>query len=134
MKFVGLNGNEYIINFDKDVKESHSSKLQEEARELIEKRFPASTLYEEVILRGCNNLIADFFIPSLNILIEVHGAQHYIFNKHFHKDIASFKLYQSNDILKQEWCELNNVLYIELPYNKKKEWNEIITESLFRKN
>jgi very-short-patch-repair endonuclease len=106
MKFVGLNGREYQINFARDKKESQSSKLQAEALKVLKKHLPSSPIYEEVILRGCNNLVADFMIPTMGILVEVHGRQHYEFSKFFHKDKASFERYQSTDALKKEWCEI----------------------------
>lgn len=70
--------------------------------------------------------MADFYIPDLGIVIEVHGAQHYKYNKHFFKTEEEFARAQRNDEIKKEWAELNEFVFIELPYNKTKEWGDII--------
>lgn len=132
MKTVGLDGKEYIIHPSKDNKdyEDNKSKLHLEARDVIHRCFPLATVYEEVMLLGCKgyggNLIADFLIPELKILIEVHGEQHYKFIAHFHQSEQGFAVYKNNDRLKEEWANLNSIIYIELPYNKVKAWEEII--------
>jgi hypothetical protein len=73
-------------------------------------------------------LIADFFIPDLSILIEVHGEQHYKFVKRFHKTKAGFKKSQLRDQKKKDWCELNDIIFIELPFDKVDDWPNIIKE------
>lgn len=95
------------------------------ARELLSKTFPYSSIYEEVTLLG-TGLIADFFIPDIRIIVEVHGEQHYKFVKRFHKTQAGFAASKKRDRIKQEWCDLNDIIYIELPFNKKEEWADII--------
>jgi hypothetical protein len=130
-----MDGRSHIINFENDTKEcSNQSTLHLKAREIIKKCLPFCTVYEEVMLNGCtknkSTLVADFFIPQLLILIEVHGQQHYKFTPYFHKTEAEFKLYVENDVVKKEWCTLNNISYIELPYNRIKEWKEIINGQL----
>jgi hypothetical protein len=88
----------------------------------------------EVILTGCRGcfgvLRADFFIPELPRVIEVHGEQHYKYVKHFHKSETDFAVAQKNDLIKQEWCNLNEIGYVELPFNKIKEWKKIINAAL----
>ena len=71
-------------------------------------------------------LIADFFIPDIKVMVEIHGAQHYSFIKHFHKTKAGFIRSQKRDRLKKEWCELNDIIYVELPFDKKDEWATIL--------
>ena len=67
--------------------------------------------------------------PTQRILEEVHGRQHYEFVAHFHKDRWGFSRSKQNDSKKEEWCSINNIKYIVLPYNNVKEWNDIISES-----
>jgi hypothetical protein len=133
MKAIGTDGREYIINLpkcSKEVEDLNRSSLHLEARVLLKKKFPYSTIYEEILLKGCKGigatLTADFFIPDFPILVEVHGAQHYKFNKFFHGTEASFKTSQSNDLIKKTWAENNGIIYIELPYNEVKNWGKII--------
>ena len=35
---------------------------------------------------------------------------------------------KANDDLKREWCELNNIQLIVLPYDKKDDWRTYIEE------
>ena len=84
-----------------------------------------SQIYEEVGILG-TGLIADLFIPDLKVMIEVHGAQHYSFIKHFHKTQAGFRSSIKRDKAKREWCELNDIIYVELPFDKVNEWGKIL--------
>lgn len=134
MKFTGLDNKIYTFNFNKQTRESTKSGLHLKAFNAIKKCFPYSSIYEDLTLYGCclggPPLIADFFITDFPALIEVHGEQHYKFSKFFHKNMAQFKKYVQNDKIKQEWCALNDVVYVELPFDKIKEWPKIIGESI----
>lgn len=126
MKFIDFNGRSHIFNFSKICRESpNPSGLHLSAREAIKKQFPHSSIYEEVTLLG-TGLVADFFIPDLKVMIEIHGQQHYKFVKHFHKTQAGFTASQKRDRLKQEWCEINDVVYVELPFDSKDKWAKIL--------
>lgn len=97
----------------------NASKLHIRARNLLIKIFPNHILYEEIKLSGSKkynqkDLYADFFIPSLKIIIEVHGEQHYK-KTFFHNSKLDFIQSKSRDERKKEWCNLNNIDYIELP-------------------
>lgn len=46
----------------------------------------------------------DYYIPSLNLLIEIHGEQHYSKNKLFHSDVSSFHKQVLFDNLKMNWA------------------------------
>lgn len=128
MKFLDFSGRPHIFNFNKICREaSNPSSLHLSARELIIKRFPYSSIYEEVSLLGVG-LVADFFIPDLKVLIEVHGEQHYKFVKRFHKTNGGFNASKKRDKMKQEWCELNDIIYVELPFDQKDEWAKILRE------
>lgn len=138
MKTIGTDGRTHVFNPSKSSREcddENRSTLHLEARKLLKKKFPYSTIYEEVTLTGCKGqgnslLVSDFYIPDLGIIIEVHGAQHYKYNKHFFKSEEDFKSAQKNDEIKKAWAELNEFIFIELPYNKIKEWEDIINEIL----
>ena len=85
-------------------------------------------ILEEVPIkpRGITQYI-DFYINQIKLAIEVHGQQHYKFNTMFHASAQDFLNQRKKDSDKKEWCEINNITYIELPYNKKvEEWIEII--------
>lgn len=126
MKFVDFSGRPHIFNFSKICREApNPSGLHLSAREMIKKAFPYSSIYEEVSLLG-TNLVADFFVPDLKVIIEIHGEQHYKFVKRFHKTQAGFLKSKKRDKIKQEWCELNDIIYVELPFDKKEEWPKIL--------
>jgi predicted adenine nucleotide alpha hydrolase (AANH) superfamily ATPase len=63
----------------------------------------------------------DFYIPLSKLCIEVHGEQHYKFIPFYHGNIMSFLKAQKKDREKKEWCDNNNIRYIELPYNENQE-------------
>ncbi|HEY9703091.1 MAG TPA: hypothetical protein V6C58_11630, partial [Allocoleopsis sp.] len=83
MKAIGTDGKIYQINLSKNERETddeNRSSLHLRARKILKSKFPYAQIYEEVTLTGCRGvgatLVADFLIPSMNILVEVHGAQH----------------------------------------------------------
>ena len=98
--------------------------------------FPGDIILEEVALPGSSTgniktLFVDFLIETYRLGIEVHGEQHYKYNSHFYKNKSDFFLALKRDRIKKEWCELNNVLYIELPYSEDdNEWRRRIKESI----
>lgn len=137
MKTIGTDGKLYILNPKKSaINEDNEAKssLHKCARLIIKQCLPYSTVYEEILLTGCKGisgtLRADFFIPDLPLLIEVHGEQHYKYIKHYHKSETEFLLAQKNDLIKKEWCLINEIAYVELPFNKAKEWKTLINAAL----
>jgi hypothetical protein len=128
-----------IINLDGDVvswgltgyvakgRIRNKSSYHLEARELISSLHPTLQILEEVSvpIRKGQTLYLDFYLPLIKWCIEVHGEQHYKFVPHYHGNIMGFLKSQKKDKEKQEWCELNNIKYIELPYNESTtEWKE----------
>jgi hypothetical protein len=96
-------------------------------REILHKIFPLYAILEEVALPGSGGLTADFVIPQKKIIVEVHGKQHYEFVPYFHVDQMGFIQHKKRDSAKRNWCELNNFLLIELPYNEEaNEWESRI--------
>jgi very-short-patch-repair endonuclease len=131
MLIKGIDEKEYKINLSKyyDKQRKNSSNLHTQAREVIKDIFPNHVILEEVRLPGskehgvarAKELYADFLIPSLRIIVEVHGQQHYEFCKHYHRTKLDFLLAQKRDRTKRYWCEINDIIYIELPYNESAE-------------
>jgi hypothetical protein len=107
----------------------NKSSLHLKARELISLSYPTLQILEEVpiILKKSETLYLDFYIPLKKTCIEVHGEQHYKFVAFYHSNMINFLKAQNRDREKQEWCELNNIQYIALPYNEDhNEWLERI--------
>lgn len=119
-----LVGNEYNLKLPKRRKKNYS-KLHTKAVECIYSVYPTISIAEEIPVKvepGLT-LYLDIYVPILGLIVEVHGAQHYKFNKHFHKYPHRFGRARLNDDLKREWCEINGFKLIELPYNESRdEW------------
>lgn len=98
-----------------------------QARSLIASLHPTLQILEEVTVPIRKGQIAylDFYLPLLKWCVEVHGEQHYKFIPYYHSNMMSFFKAQQKDKEKKEWCEINNIKYIELPYNESiEEWKE----------
>jgi hypothetical protein len=101
------------------------------ARNIITETYPTLQILEEVPiqLRRNETLYLDFYLPLKKICFEVHGEQHYKFIPFYHSNILNFLKAQRRDREKQEWCEINNIKYISLPYNNETEWRNSIVNN-----
>jgi len=99
------------------------SKLHNQARRILYELFPTMQILEEapVNCRPGRTQYLDFYINQIKLCVEVHGEQHYKFSSLFHSSARDFLEQKKRDIDKKDWCELNNITYIELPYNEKEE-------------
>lgn len=93
---------------------------------MLKEHFPFGYILEEVTLPGTGGLTADFFLPQKKLIVEVHGPQHYKYNTFFHRDISAMIAQRQNDRRKREFCELNEIDLVELPYNRIEEWQKIL--------
>lgn len=98
----------------------NKSALHLRARQLIKQIFPTMQILEEVSipLRKSEVLYLDFYLPLNKFCIEVHGEQHYKFVAHYHNNKMGFIKHKKRDKDKQEWCYINNIRYIELPFDE----------------
>ena len=137
MIVVGLDGEEYKFNYSKYKNRSNrdgKSNLHLECRELLRSLLKGYSIYEEVTLPGCKTLYADFFVPDISLIVEVHGQQHYEYTPFFHKSKADFLIGKKRDKDKILFCELNEISIAILPYNEKEKWNQIVVDSMKLKN
>ena len=125
MIIKGLDGREYNWNPSaSQAQASHKSNLHLKAKKLLDNLFPYDRILEEVSLVGSKTdrrrsiLRADFYIPNRNLMVEVHGEQHYKFNNFFYKSKMAFYKAKARDTDKREWCELNDITLIEFNYNE----------------
>lgn len=106
------------------------SKLHVKARKILYELFPTMKILEEVPIkpRGSKTQYLDFYINQIKLAVEVHGQQHYKFNTMFHASARDFLNQKRNDTDKEDWCILNGITHIELPYNEDiEQWkNKII--------
>lgn len=102
-----------------------------EARQLLTNLHPTVQILEElsIPLRKGQTLYLDFYLPLLKLCVEVHGQQHYEFVPYYHGNMMSFLKSQQKDKDKKEWCELNGIKYIELPYSENiQQWKDRLTD------
>jgi hypothetical protein len=136
IKVLGFDGREYKMNLDKVVRQyTPPSSYHQKAIDILTTICPSARYYSEVTLLGCKGvegreLCADIFVPSFMAIIEIHGEQHYKYVKHFHKSIDGFHKYVRNDQKKKEWCELNDISYIELKYDQQDKWEDLIYDGI----
>lgn len=125
MKVIGFNGQEYTLSLNKHKREDVSS-YHLRCRTLLRQLFPNNTSFEEVILKGSKrynkpDLIADFFIVSHKIIIEINGEQHYEQNSFFHDSKLDFLDQKKRDRRKEEWSQINDIIYVELRFDETEE-------------
>ena len=127
MQVKDLDGNTYNWQLIGNIAHGtalNKSSLHLEARSIIHESFPTLQVLEEVPVnvRRTELLYLDFYLPLLKKCIEVHGEQHYKFSRFFHNTALGFIKHKKRGQDKKEWCELNNITYIELAFDKKDEW------------
>lgn len=89
------------------------SKFQHGVGQQLTEQHPHDVIFEEVHVPR-DGFILDFFIPSLDLVVECHGRQHTEHVKHFHKTKQDFHNQQDTDQKKRDWCELNGFRLIEI--------------------
>lgn len=120
-----LSGKEFKWNPSSSPRNAPSL-LHVRARDLLKKLYPCDLIYEETYVRNMKFYI-DLYIPSRKLVIEVQGGQHYEFNTHFHKTKLDFYKNKNRDVKKEEWCKINNIKYVELPFSENDdEWTKRI--------
>lgn len=131
MRVKGLDNREYPFT-PKSKSKNKESSGHSIARELLKELYPNYSILEEIELPGTKldmkkNLYADFYIPGMKLIIEIHGRQHYEFTPFFHKNIYDFYNSKKRDRRKIDWCDINGITYIELPDSESKdEWRRRI--------
>lgn len=139
IRVLGFDQKEHKFNFVKNKGRKYlenKSSLHTKTREIIKDLFPNLSVYEEVTLPGSKKigrsslLYADFFIPELMMIVETHGRQHYQYCSFFHKDKMDFVNAKKRDLDKIEWCEINNIKIVVLPFDRKEEWKQLILQTV----
>jgi hypothetical protein len=105
MKVVGLDGRTYIWKLTRktptDDDDLQRSELHLRTRAFLHTLYPLERILEEVYLPGSGDLTVDYkFVPF------------------FHETQLGFIQACKRDKDKRHWAELNNLTYVELPYNE----------------
>ncbi len=139
MKVLGFDGIQKTWNLTKYVPSKndkrHRSKNHLRARALLRELFPRDTILEEVSLPGSKTqtrnsiLFADFYIPNRDLIVEVHGRQHYEHVPFFHKTKLDFYKAKARDRDKADWCSINNIKIVALKHSDNDDdWKRAILE------
>ena len=124
MKIQDLDGNIHKWKIEGSIVRSNDqrprSQLHLTARSLIKEIYPTLQICEEVSaqIKRDRKVFLDFYINTIKTVVEVHGQQHYKFNSLYHTSAQDFLNQKKRDQDLQDWCVLNNLNYIELPFNE----------------
>ena len=131
MKIQDLDGNIHKSKIEGSIVRSNDqrprSQLHLTARSLIKEIYPTLQICEEVSaqIKRDRKVFLDFYINTIKTVVEVHGQQHYKFNSLYHTSAQDFLNQKKRDQDLQDWCILNNLNYIELPFNEDKDkWHQ----------
>jgi len=83
-------------------------------------------------LRGIGGrlLSYDFYVPTLNLLIEYQGLQHEHYCEGFHKSKNAFKKQHEHDLRKREYAKNNDIELLEIWYWNFNNIEEILHQAL----
>lgn len=72
----------------------------------------------EKVFKDCYNGLYryDFYLPEQNIVLEVNGIQHYVFNKKFYKNKSEFLKAQERDRRKISYALAHGIKIYCIPY------------------
>jgi hypothetical protein len=117
MRLLNVNGrlvNKNVQKYRIDWGGKSASKIQFRAKQFFKTYWEHHIVYEEFPVYG-TRLRVDLINFTKKIAIEVHGQQHFKFNKFFHSN-SRIKFFQSmkRDWEKTEWLELNDIKLVEL--------------------
>lgn len=106
------------------------SKFQTRVKMFLYPFWRYHNVYEELKLPGCR-LSFDLYNETLRLALECQGAQHTQMVSHFHGKghggFSAFKKQLDRDVQKDEFCQLNNITFVEI-FEK-----DELTEGLARK-
>jgi hypothetical protein len=114
------NGSKWSILGNTKNNRKNQSSLHRATCSMLSEIYPTLIILQEVpiVVRKNQTLFLDFYIPLLKTAVEVHGEQHYKFVAHYHSNAMGFIKHKKRDADKKEWCEINGIEHIELPYDE----------------
>ena len=89
------------------------SKFQRTVKTFLYPYWRYDAVFEEFRVLG-TQLTLDFYNHTRKIAIEVQGAQHLEFVKHFHKTRANFLRQIRRDDKKMDFCNINNIEFLQI--------------------
>lgn len=116
MKFKKLNGQEKYKNIsDRKIEWDNKSRsiIQFEVKQFLKKYWQYDLVFEEMPVIG-TKMTLDIVNYTKKIAVEVHGRQHDTFVKFFHGNRNNFRRQLERDSLKEKWCLINNLKYVDI--------------------
>ena len=89
------------------------SKFQRTVKTFLYPYWRYDAVFEEFRVLG-TQLTLDFYNHTRKIAIEVQGAQHLEFVKHFHKTRANFLRQIRRDDKKMDFCNINDIKFLQI--------------------
>ena len=89
------------------------SKFQRTVKTFLYPYWRYDAVFEEFRVLG-TQLTLDFYNHTRKIAIEVQGAQHLEFVKHFHKTRANFLRQIRRDDKKMDFCNINDIEFLQI--------------------
>lgn len=128
MKFIDPLGKErnlkgakkYLINWE----DKSRSKFQKRVKDFLKQYWCNDIVFEEFRIVG-TRLSLDFYNANKKVAVEVQGAQHTKFVKHFHKNRLKYLEQLKRDQKKLDFCDLNSIKLVEIYPN------DVVNASLF---
>ena len=103
------NAKKYLIDWHKPSR----SKFQTKVKKFLFEYWQNDIVFEEFRVVG-SRLTLDFYNASKKIAVEVQGAQHTKFVKHFHKNHFKYADQLKRDEMKLDFCKANAIKLAEV--------------------
>lgn len=75
-------------------------------------------------------LVADFYLPDLNLIIEMNGLQHYQYVEHFNTKDWTFEDQQIRDDTLRAYCKTHKISLLEIKYDKIDKIPQILAKAI----
>lgn len=89
------------------------SKYQKAVKDFLRDYWSKHLVYEEFPVFG-SRMSLDFYNLTQSVAIEVQGEGHTQYNPFFHGNPSGYQRQFSRDRAKEKFCEMNDILYIEI--------------------
>lgn len=75
-------------------------------------------------------LVADFYLPDINLIIEMNGLQHYQYVEHFNTKDWTFEDQQIRDDTLRAYCKTHKISLLEIKYDKIDKIPQILAKAI----
>ena len=75
-------------------------------------------------------LVADFYLPGINLIIEMNGEQHYQYVEHFHTKDWTLEDQQIRDDTLRAYCKTHKISLLEIKYDKIDKIPQILAKAI----